>query len=150
MSSAKTWTSPPNSLARMGPGEVPFLDPSVICRRRLVSPPSGVVDSLRAGTIFREKARELGALTLVLNVEVTGMVVENGRITAVETTGGTIEAQTVVIACGVWSPKLARMAGAHIPLTPGPPDDLRRPVHQPPRSPGRSPSHRPRHGHLLL
>ena len=34
------------------------------------------------------------------------------------TTGGDIEAETVVIACGVWSPKLAEMAGAHIPLTP--------------------------------
>ena len=31
---------------------------------------------------------------------------------------GDIEAETVVIACGVWSPKLARMAGATIPLTP--------------------------------
>ena len=40
----------------------------------------------------------------------------------------TIEAETVVIACGVWSPLLARMAGAHIPLTPaGAPDDRRRP-----------------------
>ena len=34
------------------------------------------------------------------------------------TTGGDIEAETVVIACGVWSPKIARMAGAKIPLTP--------------------------------
>ena len=33
-------------------------------------------------------------------------------------TGGDIEAETVVIACGVWSPKIAKMAGAAIPLTP--------------------------------
>ena len=31
---------------------------------------------------------------------------------------GDIEAEIVVIACGVWSPRLARMAGASIPLTP--------------------------------
>ena len=34
------------------------------------------------------------------------------------TTGGTIEAETVVIACGVWSPKIADMAGVSLPLTP--------------------------------
>ena len=44
--------------------------------------------------------------------------VEQGRIKRVRTTGGDIEAETVVIACGVWSPKLAKMAGASIPLTP--------------------------------
>src|SRR5262249_18381488 len=31
---------------------------------------------------------------------------------------GEIEAENVVIACGVWSPRLARMAGSRIPLTP--------------------------------
>ena len=36
----------------------------------------------------------------------------------VRTTEGDIETEIVVIACGVWSPKLARMAGACIPLTP--------------------------------
>jgi glycine cleavage system aminomethyltransferase T len=46
------------------------------------------------------------------------MDVENGRIRRVHTSRGTIEADTVVIACGVWSPLLAAMAGAHIPLTP--------------------------------
>ena len=46
------------------------------------------------------------------------MDVEHGRIGRIHTSRGTIEAETVVIACGVWSPLLARMAGAHIPLTP--------------------------------
>ena len=36
----------------------------------------------------------------------------------VRTSRGDVEAETVVIACGVWSPRLARMAGAAIPLTP--------------------------------
>ena len=36
----------------------------------------------------------------------------------VRTTGGDIEAETVVIACGVWSPKIGDMAGIRIPLTP--------------------------------
>ncbi|MEO5664066.1 MAG: FAD-dependent oxidoreductase, partial [Nocardioides sp.] len=40
------------------------------------------------------------------------------RITRVRTSGGDIEAGTVVIAAGVWSPKLGDMAGISIPLTP--------------------------------
>ncbi len=97
--------------------KVPFLDPSVIVGG-FWTPGVGVVDSLRAGTIMRERAMQLDALTVVPTVEVLGMDVEDGRITRVRTDGGDIEAETVVIAAGVWSPKLARMAGAHIPLTP--------------------------------
>ncbi len=97
--------------------KVPFLDPSQIIGA-FWTPSVGVVDSLRAGTIMRERALELGALTVVPTVEVTGLDVEQGQIRRVRTTGGDIEAETVVIACGVWSPKIAKMAGAHIPLTP--------------------------------
>jgi glycine cleavage system aminomethyltransferase T len=46
------------------------------------------------------------------------MGVEDGRIKTVTTTRGTIEAEYVIIACGVWAPLLAEMAGAYIPLTP--------------------------------
>ena len=81
-------------------------------------PGVGVVDSLRAGTIMRERAMESGALTVVPNVEVVGMDVEDGRIRRVRTSGGDIEAEVVVIAAGVWSPKLGDMAGISIPLTP--------------------------------
>ncbi|HET9828182.1 MAG TPA: FAD-dependent oxidoreductase [Nocardioidaceae bacterium] len=118
MSSAKAWgieahlVEPAEVVER-----VPFLDPDQIIGA-FWTPSVGVVDSLRAGTIMRERAMETGALTVVPTVEVTGLDVVDGRIRAVQTTGGEIEAETVVIACGVWSPKLARMAGAHIPLTP--------------------------------
>ncbi len=97
--------------------KVPFLDSSQIIGA-FWTPSVGVVDSLRAGTIMRERALELGALTVVPTVEVTGLDVEDGRIRRVRTNGGDIEAETVVIACGVWSPRIAKMAGAHIPLTP--------------------------------
>ncbi len=52
------------------------------------------------------------------NTEVTGFGVEGGRIRSVETSRGTVAAEYVVIACGVWSPAIAEMAGSHIPLTP--------------------------------
>lgn len=82
----------------------------------------GVVDSLRAGTIMRERALEMGALTVVPNAEVTGLDVEGEgaarRITRVRTDAGEIDAEYVLIACGVWSPKIGDMAGIKIPLTP--------------------------------
>ncbi len=96
---------------------VPYLDPSVVIGG-FYTPSVGVVDSLRAGTIMRERAQEMGALSVHAGVEILAMDVEGGRIRRVRTDRGDIEAETVVIACGVWSPKLARMAGATIPLTP--------------------------------
>jgi glycine cleavage system aminomethyltransferase T/glycine/D-amino acid oxidase-like deaminating enzyme len=97
--------------------KVPFIETDEILGA-FWTPSVGVVDSLRAGTIMRERAMELHALTVVPNVEVTGIDVEAGRIARVHTTAGQIETDTVVVACGVWSPRIARMAGAHIPLTP--------------------------------
>jgi len=49
---------------------------------------------------------------------VLGFDVEGGRVRTVRTTKGDIDVEEVVIACGAWSPRLARMAGASIPLTP--------------------------------
>src|SRR6201991_3206942 len=118
MSSAKNWGIEAELVDPAFVVEkVPFLDPDQIIGA-FWTPSVGVVASLRAGTIMRERAMETGALTVVPTVEVVGMDVENGAIKRVRTSGGDIEAETVVVACGVWSPKLARMAGAHIPLTP--------------------------------
>jgi glycine cleavage system aminomethyltransferase T/glycine/D-amino acid oxidase-like deaminating enzyme len=96
---------------------VPFIEESIILGG-FYTPGVAVVDSLEAGTLMRKKAQDLGALTVVAGVEVTGLDVERGRIKRVRTDQGDIDADTVVIAAGVWSPRLARMAGASIPLTP--------------------------------
>ncbi len=96
---------------------VPFLDETVILGG-FHTPGVGVVDSLRAGTLMRERAQELGALTIAAGVEVTGIDVEQGRVRRVHTDAGTVEADLVFISSGVWSPRIARMAGASIPLTP--------------------------------
>jgi glycine cleavage system aminomethyltransferase T/glycine/D-amino acid oxidase-like deaminating enzyme len=118
MSSAKAWGIDAELVTPEFVAEkVPFLDPEQIIGA-FWTPSVGVVDSLRAGTIMRESALESGALTVVPTVEVTGLDVEDGRIRRVRTTGGDIEAETVVIACGVWSPKIGGMAGVSIPLTP--------------------------------
>ena len=119
MSSAASWGVEPVSLVT--PAEVkelvPFIDESVIIGG-FYSPAVSVVDSLRAGTLMRERAQEGGALSVSANTEVLGIDTEGGRVTRVRTDRGDIETETVVICCGVWSPRLARMAGASIPLTP--------------------------------
>jgi glycine cleavage system aminomethyltransferase T/glycine/D-amino acid oxidase-like deaminating enzyme len=96
---------------------IPFIDETVILGG-FYTPAVGVVDSLQAGTLMRQKAQAMGALTIAAGVEVTGIDVEEGRVRRVHTDAGTIEAEVVVIACGVWSPRIAKMAGASIPLTP--------------------------------
>ncbi len=119
MSSAKAWgiegceIVTPERVKEL----VPYLDESVIVGG-FWTHGVGIVDSLRFGTICRERAQELGALTVSANTEVEGIDVEGGRVVRVHTSRGTIETDTVVVCCGVWSPRIARLAGASIPLTP--------------------------------
>lgn len=119
VASAKAWGIEPVSL--LTPAEVkelvPYLDERVILGG-FYTPSVGVVDSLQAGTLMRERAVELGALTVAARTEVLGLDTLRGRIVRVRTTAGDIETELAVVACGVWSPRLARMAGASIPLTP--------------------------------
>ncbi len=121
---AKAWGIPgqvvsPAEVAKL----VPYLDESVILGGAHF-PTVGVVDSLRAGTLMREEAQRSGALRVVAGAEVLGIGTtgrgRNGRpsITSVRTTAGEIETGICVVCCGVWSPRIARMAGARIPLTP--------------------------------
>jgi glycine cleavage system aminomethyltransferase T/glycine/D-amino acid oxidase-like deaminating enzyme len=118
MSSARIWGIESELVAPQFVKErVPFIDADQFIGA-FYTPSVGVVDSLRAGTIMREKALALGALTVLPNAEVVGMEVVNGRIGAVRTDQGDIECEFAVIACGVWSPRIADMAGAKIPLTP--------------------------------
>jgi glycine cleavage system aminomethyltransferase T/glycine/D-amino acid oxidase-like deaminating enzyme len=119
MASAKSWGIEPVML--VSPKEtkdlVPYINEKILLGG-FYTPGVGVVDSLRAGTLMREKATQMGALTVGANTEVKGIDVERGRVRCVRTTNGDIETETVVVACGVWSPKVGRMAGAAIPLTP--------------------------------
>src|SRR5260221_5039357 len=67
---------------------------------------------------MRKAAQDMGALTIAAGTEVTGIDVVDGHVRGVRTDQGDVAADTVVIASGIWSPRLARMAGASIPLTP--------------------------------
>jgi heterotetrameric sarcosine oxidase gamma subunit len=123
MTSAKAWGIEAELLTPAQVKErVPFIDESVILGG-FHTPSVSVVDSLRAGTLMREKAVEKGALSVHANTEVLDIETEptpfgRPRVTAVLTDKGRIETSYVVVACGVWSPRIAAMAGATIPLTP--------------------------------
>ena len=123
MTSARVWGIESELLT---PAEVvakvPFVNPDVILGG-FHTPSVSVVDSVGAGTIMRERAVARGVLTVLDETEATGLEVEPApfgrpRIRAVTTTRGTIEVDHAVIACGAWSPRVAAMAGATIPLTP--------------------------------
>jgi glycine cleavage system aminomethyltransferase T/glycine/D-amino acid oxidase-like deaminating enzyme len=112
MTSAKAWgidaqIVTPAEIKEM----VPFVDESILLGG-FYTPSVSVVDSLQAGTLMRQSAMDRGALTVSPNTEVLDIETERGRVKAVVTDRGRIEA------CGVWSPRIAQMAGATIPLTP--------------------------------
>ncbi len=119
MASSKSWGV--DGVRLLTPAEVktmvPFINETIILGG-FYTPGVGVVDSLQAGTLMRQAAQEMGALTIGAGVEVTGVDTENGRVTRVRTDQGDIDTEVVVIACGIWSPRIAKMAGASIPLTP--------------------------------
>ncbi|WP_043660488.1 GcvT family protein [Thermocrispum municipale] len=118
MASAKAWgidseLITPERVAEL----VPFVDQSILLAG-FCTPSCAVVDPLQTGALMREHAQQLGALTVSANTEVLGFDVVDGRVRGVRTDKGDIATETVVISCGVWSPRIARMAGARIPLTP--------------------------------
>ena len=119
MGSAKSWGV--DGCQLVAPAEikelVPFVDETILLGG-FYTPSVAVVDSLRFGTIMRERAQELCGARILPNTEVLALDVDDGRVTRVRTTRGEIDADVVVVACGVWSPRIAAMAGAAIPLTP--------------------------------
>ncbi|MDW3216538.1 MAG: FAD-dependent oxidoreductase [Ilumatobacteraceae bacterium] len=102
---------------------VPFINDDVILGG-FYCPSVSVVDSLDTGTLFRNEAIERTGMQVFANTEVLDVETDDEpgtglrKVTAVVTDRGRIEAEYVVIACGVWSNRIANMAGATIPLVP--------------------------------
>ena len=118
MTSAKTWGIEAELLTPAQIKErVPFINEKILLGG-FHTPSVSVVDSLETGTVMRKKAQDKGVLEVFANTEVTDLEVVEGKISAVVTNKGRIECEYVAVACGVWSPRIAEMAGATIPLTP--------------------------------
>jgi glycine cleavage system aminomethyltransferase T/glycine/D-amino acid oxidase-like deaminating enzyme len=81
-------------------------------------PGDGALDPHTATFALAKAARELGA-TVLTGTRVTGLELSSGgAVQAVQTEIGRIEAEVVVIACGIWAPQVAAMAGAFVVSTP--------------------------------
>ena len=118
MASAKAWGI---EASLVTPEEVKKLFPWINTNAILGgfhSPSVGVVDSLQAGTMMRDKAKEMGALSVFTYTEITGIDITKGKVTGLQTNKGNMTAEYIIICCGVWSPRIAKMAGASMSLTP--------------------------------
>jgi sarcosine oxidase, subunit beta len=81
------------------------------------SPGDGHCSPLLAGHAYCDQAARLGA-TFRYNEQVTGIVVEGGRVRGVETDRGRYGADVVVNAAGAWARELGRMVGLDHPVQP--------------------------------
>ncbi|PSR26931.1 MAG: FAD-binding oxidoreductase, partial [Sulfobacillus benefaciens] len=77
----------------------------------------GVADPGTVAYGFARRAQELG-VEIRLGTEVTGIAVEQGRVTGVRTTGGSISSPCVVNAAGPLARSIGAMAGIDIPVFP--------------------------------
>ncbi len=121
----------PEDMARVEPR----IDPSGL-GAVLYEPESGYGDPSAVTAGYAEAARRHGA-AIEQGVEVTGILSEGGRVTGVATASGDrIAAPVVVNAAGLWSPRVAALAGVELPIIIG-----RHPVFIIERGPAFGPAH---------
>ncbi len=97
-------------LQRVGPNEIPEIEPHAGGLAALHSPATGVVDFARIAAAFASDVETAGG-AVATGCEVLGLAPRAGAL-AVQHGGGTIEAGFVVSCAGAWSDRLAVAAGA--------------------------------------
>ncbi|MBI3080630.1 MAG: FAD-binding oxidoreductase [candidate division NC10 bacterium] len=80
-------------------------------------PESGYADPVATTRAFLDRAQALGA-RLEVGAEVLALRVRAGHIAGVTTTRGPVDATTVILLTGPWTPRLLRTAGTDLPITP--------------------------------
>ena len=80
-------------------------------------PNAGYADPIATTYAFAEQAADHGA-EILTGCAVTGFKTAGGRIVAVETEAGTVEADAVVVVTGPWASLLAAPLGEALPITP--------------------------------
>jgi len=83
----------------------------------LFVPTDGIAKAVLAVEAQIRRATERGVRFLARH-EVLDIRRSDGRVTAVVTDHGEIDADIVVCCAGIWGPKIARMVGMNLPLTP--------------------------------
>ena len=95
---------------------LPLLDPKKIHASYFV-PSDGIAKAVRACEAMARESQKQGA-TFHAHTPVTGVEVKDGRVRAVLTSNGRISTEQVLLCAGIWGPRIGRMAGVPIPLTP--------------------------------
>ena len=80
-------------------------------------PNDGVVKAVRASEAMAREAQSKG-VRFFGNTRVTGIQISGGHVREVITEKGSITADNVLICAGIWGPKVAKMAGMTLPLSP--------------------------------
>jgi glycine cleavage system T protein len=80
-------------------------------------PTDGYIDPSQLTFALAEGARRGGA-EILTNTRVTGIDVERGRVTGVQTDKGPIETEIVVNAGGMFAAEIGRLAGVTVPIVP--------------------------------
>jgi glycine cleavage system aminomethyltransferase T/glycine/D-amino acid oxidase-like deaminating enzyme len=80
-------------------------------------PTDGTVNPGAVALALAKGARDRGA-RFVQGATVAGFVRDGARVTGIVTDRGSVEAETVVLAAGLWTSELARLAGASVALYP--------------------------------
>ena len=79
----------------------------------------GAVDPMQALGVLIQKGKDFG-VRFEYPCEVTGIDISSGRVRGVQSSKGRFEADALVLAAGVGTPALARLADIHVPLQPSP------------------------------
>jgi glycine cleavage system aminomethyltransferase T/glycine/D-amino acid oxidase-like deaminating enzyme len=80
-------------------------------------PTDGYIDPSQLTFALAEGARRRGA-EIATGTRVTGVAVQRGRVTAVETDRGSIETEIVVNAGGIFAQEIGALAGVNVPIVP--------------------------------
>ena len=102
------------------PAEIAALNPFVVLDDVLggtFCPEDGWCDTYGATTGFAQAARRLG-VEIVEENPATGILVERGKVTGVETPAGRVSAPVVVVCAGPQTRQVGAMAGAELPVDP--------------------------------
>ncbi|MDB9529374.1 FAD-dependent oxidoreductase [Oscillatoria sp. CS-180] len=116
---AKSWGV--EGACLLTPGEVkaklPLIDEAKILGGYFV-PTDGIAKALRAAEALAKHAISAGAAEFRGHTTVTDIEVMKGQVQAVVTDKGRIETAKILVCAGIWGPRIGRMVGEVIPLTP--------------------------------
>ncbi len=114
---AKSWGTEASLISSEQACEIlPLLDQEKI-KGAFFVPSDGIAKALRASEAMARNAQTKG-VRFQGETKVTGIGISGGRVREVITEGGRIAVENVLICAGIWGPRVAKMAGITLPLSP--------------------------------